>query len=92
MSGANAGHCVPQAEDRCKYSEDAAKSAVKQVFAILGVDIDDPAAVEDFRKDLRFGGMMRKASDKGFVAVVVLSFTAMGLAAWAGVSAKMGAH
>ena len=84
--------CHPPAGDRCKYSEEAAKLAVKQVFAILGVDVDDPAAVEDFRKDLRFGQMMRKASDKGFVAVVVLSFTAMAVAAWAGVSSKMGGH
>lgn len=87
-----APHCAPPVDDRCKFSEDAAKSAVKQVFAILGVDIDDPAAVEDFRKDLRFGQAMRKASDKGFVAVVVLAFTAMGVAAWAGITAKLGGH
>lgn len=85
-------HCSPPVDDRCRFSEDAAKSAVKQVFAILGVDIDDPAAVEDFRKDLRFGGMMRKASDKGFVAVVVLAFTAMAVAAWAGITARLGGH
>ena len=82
--------CTPPDDDRCKFSEDAAKSAVKQVFAILGVDIDDPAAVEDFRKDLRFGGMMRKASDNGFVAVVVMAVTAMGVAAWAGITARWG--
>lgn len=80
----------PTDDNRCRYSEDAAKIAVKQVFAILGVDVDDPAQVEEFRKDLRFGQMMRKASDKGFVAVVVLICTAMAVTMWAGITSKIG--
>lgn len=79
-----------QQGDSCKHSEAAARSAVKQVFAILGVDVDNPAAVEEFRKDLRFGGMMRKASDKGFIAVVVMFFVAIGVTAWAGFTARLG--
>jgi len=83
--------CVPPPEG-CKYSEDAAKLAVKQVFAILGVDVDDPAEVEEFRKDLRFGQSMRKASDRGFMAMVVLVCTALLVATWAGITAKVGGH
>ena len=45
--------------------QDAADRAVKKVFAILGVDIDKPESVEEFREDLRFGRKLRKASDHG---------------------------
>lgn len=74
---------------RCAYSErmseDAADHAVKKVFAILGVDIDRPESVEEFRADLRFGKRMRKVADHGvlaFFGVVVAAFAA---ALWAGI-------
>jgi hypothetical protein len=38
-----------------QISQEAADRAVKKVFAILGVNIDEPKEVEDFREDLRFG-------------------------------------
>ena len=58
---------------QCAYSErmseDAAEHAVKKVFAILGVDIDHPESVEEFREDLRFGKRMRKIADHGTLAL-----------------------
>ena len=39
-------------DDTC---QEAADRAVKKVFAILGVDVDKPESVEEFREDLRFG-------------------------------------
>jgi hypothetical protein len=33
-----------------------AKAAVKEVFYLLGVDVDDPKEVEAFRRDIRFVG------------------------------------
>ena len=42
--------------------QEAADRAVKKVFAILGVDIDRPESVEEFREDLRFGKRMRKGN------------------------------
>lgn len=60
-----------------------AKAAVKEVFAILGVDVDNPEKVEEFRKDLRFGGAMRRATDRGviamFGAIVLMLMSAMGV-------------
>lgn len=56
--------------------QDAADRAVKKVFAILGVDIDKPESVEEFREDLRFGKKMRRWADHGvlaFIAVVAVS-------------------
>jgi hypothetical protein len=49
--------------------QEAADRAVKKVFAILGVDVDKPESVENFREDLRFGRKLRKAADHGFLAL-----------------------
>lgn len=69
--------------------QDAADRAVKKVFAILGVDIDKPESVEDFREDLRFGRKMRKAADHGFLAFVAVCVVALAAAVWAGIVSKV---
>lgn len=75
--------------DRYPFAEDAADSAVRKVFAILGVDIDQPESVERFREDLRFGGKMRRAADHGMLALVGLIVVALGAVVWAGILAKI---
>lgn len=83
--------CSPQPEDeRCKYSEAAADRAVKRVFSVLGVDVDDPKDVEEFRKDLRFGQDLRKARDKGVMAIAVMICLAVAGAVWTGIAAQLG--
>ena len=63
----------------------AADAAVKQVFAILGVDVDVPKEVEQFRENLRFCASMRRAADKGLLAIIG-AIAVAGLAAlWAGI-------
>ena len=52
----------------------AAEAAVKQVFSHMGVNVDDPEKLEEFRKDLRLSNQLRKAADKGFFALI---FTGM---------------
>lgn len=52
----------------------AAKAAVKEVFNQMGVNVDDPEKLEEFRKDLRLSNQLRKAADKGFFALI---FTGM---------------
>lgn len=84
--------CIrPPHEDTCRYSEQAVESAVKRVFAVMGIDVDDPKDVEEFRKDLRFGQSMRKASDKGLLVFIGSVAAAFAYALWAGVSAKLAA-
>lgn len=73
----------------CPYTARAADAAVKKVFAILGVDIDRPESVEEFREDLRFGKRMRKAADYGLLAIVGLVVIGFGSALWAGIAAKI---
>ena len=60
----------PPSEDTCKYSEKAADEAVRKVFAIMGVNVDDPESVENFRESLRFGKAMHQAASKGALAFV----------------------
>ena len=77
-------HCT---DDTC---QEAADRAVKKVFAILGVDVDKPESVEEFREDLRFGRRMRKAADHGLLALLGAIAAAIMAAVWAGVQSKLG--
>ena len=89
--------CDMDGEHRCNLaegmSEDAAQLAVKKVFAILGVDIDRPESVEEFREDLRFGRKMRKVADHGMLAFFGVAAAALAAAVWAGIVSKIsGGH
>jgi hypothetical protein len=71
--------------EHCPQVQQAAEDAVRKVFAILGVDVDVPKEVEEFRENLRFGASMRRAADKGMLAIVG-AIAIAGLAAlWAGI-------
>jgi len=58
-------------------AEEAADKAVRECFALLGVDVDDTASVEEFREDLRFGRSLRKRADQGVDALFKLVFLAV---------------
>lgn len=78
-------------EDRhCPEAEDIARRAVKDVFAILGVDIDKPESVEEFRKDLRFSQGLRKSADRGLAVAVGAVVLALVGALFAGMILKIG--
>lgn len=81
-----------QSTNNCPHAAASAELAVKRVFAILGVDIDVPKEVEEFRENLRFGATMRKAVDKGILAVAGAIAVAMLAALWAGVVAQVKGH
>lgn len=69
MSEENQKVCT-LAPEHCPHVAEAADTAVKKVFAILGVDVDVPKEVEQFRENLRFGASMRRAADKGMLAII----------------------
>ena len=71
-----------------RISEESADRAVKKVFAILGVDINKPESVEEFREDLRFGRKLRKLADHGVFVLVALLFTGLAWATFDGVISK----
>lgn len=56
----------------------AVERSTNKVFAILGVDLNDPESVECFREDLRFSGKVRRLTEKGMTAVIVAALTAIG--------------
>lgn len=73
----------------CPQSVEAADHAVKKVFAILGVDIDKPESVEEFREDLRFGKRMRKAADHGTLVLIAVVTAGLAAAVWSGIVSKV---
>lgn len=84
-------NCNKDVED-CPHVRESAEIAVKKVFAILGVDIDRPESVEDFREDLRFGKRMRRAADHSVLALLGVIAAGVAAAVWAGVVSKLGGH
>lgn len=74
--------------ERCRRNDIALREAIDRaverstakVFAILGVDINDPESVEHFREDLRFSGKVRRMSEKGVAALFAAALTAIGYA------------
>jgi hypothetical protein len=79
-----AGECKGD-EEFCPHASKAAEIAVRKVFAILGVDINVPKDIADFQQNLRFGANMRRAADKGILAVVGAFAVAIGAVLWVGV-------
>lgn len=69
--------------DHEMVAELAAKKAVQKTFAILGVNVDEPSEVEEFRRDLRFAGDMRRMQGKALTAFIVALAGAAGAAMWA---------
>lgn len=85
--------CDAETINHCRFADDVSREsaarAVRDVFAILGVDIDDPASVEDFREDLRFGRKLRKRADYGVLAVIGVIAVAFAAALWQGIVSKI---
>lgn len=54
------------------FASQVAQEAVERTFFIIGVDVNEPKDVEEFRKSLRFADKMRKAADKSFITLVVV--------------------
>lgn len=84
--------CSIEARAACPQSVEAADYAVKKVFAILGVDIDKPESVEEFREDLRFGKRLRKASDHGRLVMVGAFVGGIAWAVWSGIQSAVKGH
>lgn len=76
----------------CKYSKRAAKEAVKETFAILGVDINDPKQVSEFQQDLRFGRSMRCLANNGLIAAFTAICVAMVAALGVGIASRINGH
>ena len=76
-------------EQELQEHQVVADVAVRKTFAILGVDVNDASSVESFREDLRFGGRLRKLSERGLMAFASAVGAAMLGALVAGVASLM---
>lgn len=72
--------------------DDAVRKALRETFAILGVDVDDPKQVEEFREDLRFGGKLRKIADHSLLALFGIIVAGIVAAVWAGIVSNIRNH
>lgn len=69
-------------------AHELAQVAVKEVFYMLGVDVDDPVQVEAFRRDIRFAGDLRRQMAKGIGAILVTLVGAATAYIWTVISTK----
>lgn len=82
-------HHPVERRQRCDFADQSARAAVKHVFEILGVNVDDPKQVEEFRKDLRFGQSMRHLAGHSLLAMTLAAAAFAGAAFWAGLKLKI---
>lgn len=66
--------------------------ALRDTFMLIGVDINDPATVDEFRADLRFGRQIRKLVGHGMLAAVSVAAAAIAVSAWTGIVAAIRGH
>lgn len=69
--------------------EAAADLAVKKVFYLLGVDVEDAASVEAFREDLRFGRKLRTLANHSVVGAAGIIAVGLMAALWHGIVAAV---
>lgn len=60
----------------------AAKTAVKEVFYMLGINVNNAADVERFREDLRLASKLRTVADRVVMLALTSGAAAIGIAAW----------
>lgn len=85
-----ADHCPTDPNKRCDLADAAAESAVTKVFAILGVDIDDPKQVKAFQQAIWSAQSFDDAKKYGILVVIGLAVTALWGAFASGVKLKIG--
>ena len=78
----------PERRSNCEHADLAAEKAVKNVFSILGVNIDEPKEVREFQDSLRFSDRLRKTADKGIIAFVISIAGLLAAALFVGLKTK----
>lgn len=74
---------TPLSEDQLEHlANSSASLAVKKTFSILGVDIEEPREIEEFRRDLRFASDLRRYAGHGILAFIGTIFVAAAAMIW----------
>jgi hypothetical protein len=69
-------------EQLTQLANKSASLAVKKTFAILGVDVEEPKDLENFRRDLRFSSDLRRYAGHGILAFIGAVFVAGAAMIW----------
>lgn len=72
-----------------RIADAAANDAVKKVFFMLGVDVNDAAAVEEYRENIRFSKVLRGYAAHGMLALIGMLAAMLVAAFVAGLKAKL---
>lgn len=59
----------------CPHAIAAADTAVERVFAIIGVNIDDPEKVSQFQEELRTVRKVKRATDSSIRVILTTTIT-----------------
>jgi hypothetical protein len=83
-------HCPTDPAKRCELADTAARAAVVDVFAILGVNVEDPVQVKKLQQSIWLSDDLVKARAHGVLVIIGLAAAALwGLIA-AGAKIKLG--
>ena len=71
--------------ESCPYTHEIADLAVKKAFGIIGVDIDKPKEVEDFRNIIRFSALAQKLVFQATIIMMgtLITTLLLGVTNWA---------
>lgn len=73
-----------------RVADKAITTAVSTAFGHLGVDVNNPHELQEFREEIRWGGYMRAAFTKGMIAFLLAICGAMGLSFWVAIKNHVG--
>lgn len=62
---------------RCPHAEGIAKATVRETFAVMGIDVDDPAELRTLHANFAFVYRLRKMSERVGATVIVVVVTAI---------------
>lgn len=99
MIDSNADDVIARLGERRTLSRDAheealinaaAQKAVRDVFFVLGVDVNDPESVREFQSDMQFARQMRKILGHGVFAAIGALAVAAGAFVWSAILRAIG--
>ncbi len=65
-----ADHEARQVATEAMMADAIAKQVARTIFALIGVDVDKPESLEEFRANVRFSAVVHRAAQAGVLAVI----------------------
>ena len=61
----------------CPEAKRAADRAVKKIFFIMGVDVDNPISVSEYQAEIRFNHNLSRLASKGVIGATLTIITGL---------------